>query len=58
MLNEILGINIEADYKEGRLGDVMHSRADISKAKEILGYEPKVDFKNGLIKAIDWYKQN
>src|SRR3989344_1129894 len=56
MLNEILGVDIEAEYKEGRLGDVPHSRADISKSKEILGYEPKVNFKNGLIKAIDWYK--
>lgn len=38
-----------------RPGDVMHTRADISKAKEDLGYEPKVRFWEGLEKTVKWW---
>jgi len=55
MLKEITGKNIEAEYKEARQGDVMHSLADISKAKDILGYQPKISFKDGLAKTVEWY---
>ena len=34
------------------------SNADISKAKELLGYDPDYDFANGIALAIDWYKEN
>ena len=34
------------------------SNADISKAKELLGYEPEWDFQKGITAAIDWYKNN
>jgi nucleoside-diphosphate-sugar epimerase len=47
-LNAILGTNIEPVYTDPQPGDVKHSLADISKAKELLGYEVKVDFKEGL----------
>lgn len=57
-LKEITGKNIEPEYKEQRKGDVMHSMADISKAKKIIGYEPLIDFKNGLLKTVEWYKSN
>lgn len=39
-----------------RPGDIKHSNADISKAKCLLGYNPQVDFKKGLLLTIDWYK--
>ena len=58
MLRDILGTNIKADYKEARLGDVLHSRADISKGQKILGYSPKIGIKEGLIKTVNWYKEN
>ena len=58
MLNDILKINIDAEYKDVRVGDVLHSKADISKATEILGYMPKVKIKEGLEKTVDWYKNN
>jgi UDP-N-acetylglucosamine 4-epimerase len=58
MLNEITGKNIQPDYKEQRRADVLHSRADISKAKNILKYEPKIKFKEGLEKTFIWYKEN
>jgi nucleoside-diphosphate-sugar epimerase len=57
-LKDILKTDVKADYKEARVGDVLHTRADISKAKEILGYLPKISTKEGLIKTVDWYKNN
>jgi nucleoside-diphosphate-sugar epimerase len=38
-----------------RPGDVMHTRADVSKAKEELGYEPKVRFWEGLERTVKWW---
>lgn len=58
ILEEIIGWKVGAGYKEARQGDVPHSRADISKAQEILGYNPKVTIREGLEKTVDWLKQN
>ena len=46
---------INANYGEGRKGDVMHSLADISKAKNLLNYDPKYDLEAGMARAISWY---
>lgn len=45
-------------YREFRVGDVMHSQADIGKAKKYLGYVPSHDIKRGLDEALGWYKNN
>jgi nucleoside-diphosphate-sugar epimerase len=37
---------------------VRHSLADVTRAKETIGYEPKVYFEQGLAEAIDWYRNN
>jgi len=58
MINQLLGKNIAPVYTAPRPGDVRHSLADISAARELLGYEPLVDFRKGLEKAIDWYRAN
>jgi len=58
MINEILGKNIKPIYTDPRPGDVKHSLADISAAKKLLGFKPKVSFREGLQKAIDWYREN
>ncbi len=42
-------------YGPERPGDVKHSLADISKARQLLGYDPQVDFASGLQKTIAWY---
>ncbi|MFV1973775.1 MAG: LPS biosynthesis protein WbpP, partial [Thiohalobacterales bacterium] len=42
-------------YRGFRAGDVRHSLADISKAKELLGYEPSHRITEGLGEAMDWY---
>ena len=57
-LKELLGTDIQAEYTDPRAGDVKHSLADITRAKETIGYEPKIFFDEGLTKAIDWYKAN
>ena len=54
-LQEISGKKIEPEYKEARLGDVPHSKADISKAKEFLGYIPLFDIKKGLKSTFQYY---
>ena len=38
-----------------RDGDVMHSYADIDKARSILGYKPEIQFIEGLEKTVDWF---
>ncbi len=48
----------KVNHGSGRKGDVKHSLADISKAKELLGYEPAYSFKQGITEAIDWYWKN
>jgi nucleoside-diphosphate-sugar epimerase len=65
-LNELLealkGItgktDVSADYREQRVGDVRHSLADITRARELLGYEPKVGLEEGLRKTIEWWSQS
>ena len=55
MINEILGKNIEPKFAPDRAGDVKHSLAGIEKAKELLGYEVRVDFKEGLRRTIEYF---
>jgi nucleoside-diphosphate-sugar epimerase len=56
MINEILGKKIESKFEPDRAGDVKHSLAGIEKAKELLGYEVRVDFKRGLERTIDFFR--
>jgi len=47
--------DVTAEYLEPRIGDVRHSLADISLARQLLGYESKVDLREGLKRTIDWW---
>ena len=58
IINKELGTNIKPVYGERRQGDIKISKANIDKAKNILSYEPKVNFEEGLKKTIEWYKKN
>jgi len=58
MINEILGKNVKPIYTDPRPGDVKHSLADITAARKLIGFKPKVSFRQGLQKAIDWYREN
>ncbi|MEK7818709.1 MAG: SDR family oxidoreductase [Bacteroidota bacterium] len=57
-INSILLKNIKPTFQNERTGDVKHSYADISLAKNILNYEPKVNFIDGLKKTINWIQKN
>ncbi len=56
-LNRFLGTNFEPILEAPRPGDIVHSRADIDKARELLDFEPVVDFDTGLARTVEWYKQ-
>ncbi|WP_207229613.1 SDR family oxidoreductase [Ktedonosporobacter rubrisoli] len=49
---DLLGVRVDAEYREPRAGDVRDSLADISKAQRLLGYKPTVDFREGLARTI------
>jgi len=55
-LNGIFGAQVTPRYEAPRTGDVQHSHADISLARKLLGYEPKVRFEEGLKKTVDWFR--
>jgi len=57
MLNRILNTNITPIYAEPRLGDIIHSVADITKAKNILNYTANVEIYDGLVKLMEWFKK-
>tara|TARA_X000001036_G_C20686764_1_gene807914 strand:- start:1209 stop:2207 length:999 start_codon:yes stop_codon:yes gene_type:complete len=51
-------IQLEPLYQDKRLGDILHSHADISLAKKELGFTPGIDIKEGLNKTVKWYLEN
>ena len=57
-LCEALGTDVEPVFGPPRAGDIRHSNADISKARELLGYDPDWSFERGIRAAIDWYREN
>jgi len=50
--------DVSVDYKPPRAGDVLHSLADITRARELLGFEPRVGLREGLQSTIDWWKHS
>jgi len=56
-INSILGTSIEPIFAAPRAGDVRHSLADISAAQQKLNYKVAIDFKEGLRRTIEWYRQ-
>ena len=57
-LADITGNDAKVTYGPERPGDVRHSFADISKAKNLLGYNPDVLFQEGLESTVNWYREN
>lgn len=56
-LTKALDVDIEPNFGPDRAGDIKHSNADISKAREKLGYEPEWSFERGIEAAIEWYRE-
>jgi nucleoside-diphosphate-sugar epimerase len=57
MLRQISGKPLEAKYDPPRDGDIRDSQADITLARELLGYNPTVEFPEGLRLTLDWYRE-
>jgi len=53
LAGELLGITVEAEYRDARPGDVRDSVADISLAQELLGYQPDITFRTGLTRTLE-----
>ncbi len=56
LLNNIFGRQVTPRYGVPRAGDVNHSHANIALARELLGYEPKIRFEEGLKKTVAWFR--
>lgn len=58
-LKDLLGKqDVQPEYRESRVGDVRHSLADTTRARELLGYEPTVELREGLKRTIDWWQSS
>jgi nucleoside-diphosphate-sugar epimerase len=60
LLNELKQLtgrsDVTAEYRDTRVGDVRHSLADITMARELLAYESRVGLREGLKRTLDWWK--
>ena len=52
-IGELLGKPVEKDFTSSRPGDIRDSWADLSAAREVLGYEPSISLEDGLRKTAD-----
>ena len=55
-INDLLGTRVEPRHAPPRAGDVRESLADITLARQLLGYEPPIGFEEGLRRSIDYYR--
>jgi nucleoside-diphosphate-sugar epimerase len=56
-LRELLGCEVEPVYAAPRAGDIKHSLADLSRAREALGYDPAIDLRDGLERTIEHFRR-
>ena len=57
-IEKIIGYKLDCNFTPARSGDVKKTRADISKAKKMMGYSPRVGFDEGLKKTVEWFRSN
>lgn len=57
-IGQAIGVNPKIKQLPMQLGDVDRTFADISKAKKLIGYNPKTSFKEGIENFVEWYKIN
>ena len=55
-LQTLLGLQLQPVFERERLGDIRNSHANIGLARELLGYEPQVAFREGLRRTIEWFQ--
>jgi len=56
MIREVMDVNIHVIHGDKRKGDIPHSNANIDRAKQLLGYQPEVQFKEGIAKLLESWK--
>lgn len=56
-MGRLLGVKPEWDHEPPRAGEVLHSRADITRAAKLLGYRPVADLEQGLKDTLAWYRE-
>jgi len=56
LLNKYLGVQLEPDLQPPRTGDILDSMSDITLARRLLGYEPEIEFEEGLKRSVDYYR--
>ena len=57
-IKNYFGRDLEPKFEPPRPGDVRHTLGDISRAREILGYVPEVDFQQGMLLTIKWFQES
>ena len=57
-LASLIGYSGKPAYVDARSGDIRHSLADITLARDLLGYAPQVDFREGLRRTVEWYRKS
>jgi nucleoside-diphosphate-sugar epimerase len=55
-MRKLVGSDVRPKYAEPRAGDVRDSQADITRSRDLLGYQPIVSFEDGLRQTVDWYR--
>lgn len=56
-VNKVLGTSIEPIHEDARVGDILHSQANIDKAENLLDFAPVVSFEEGLRRTVEWYEK-
>jgi UDP-glucose 4-epimerase len=55
-IKALLASELAPSYVPERVGDVLHSVASTTRARELLGFTPELDLAQGLARSIDWYR--
>jgi nucleoside-diphosphate-sugar epimerase len=54
VLNDVMGLRLTPHFAPARLGEVRHSQADLSRARQVLGWQPETRFASGLAQTVSW----
>lgn len=58
VIRDAIDPSLHLEYAEARAGDAEHTHADVSKAAELIGYEPSISIREGAQQFVDWYMDN
>jgi UDP-glucose 4-epimerase len=58
IVQETTGVSTNIQFRDRRPGEIYKSHVDISKAREVLGFKPRLDIRHGVAKTTDWYREN